>query len=79
MLRPLPVPTKCWESVSMDFMTHLPEFKGFDPIMVVVNRVSQMAHFVSTWDTEVYESFLACALEEIGHGIENEHSLLTSN
>ena len=51
MLRPLPIPTKCWESVSMDFMTHLPESKGFDSIMVVVDRVSKMAHFVPTRDT----------------------------
>ena len=51
LLRPMSIPTKCWESVSMDFMTHLPESKGFDSIMVVVDRVSKMAHFVPTRDT----------------------------
>ena len=51
LLRPLPILTKCWESVSMDFMIHLPESKGFDSIMVVVDRVSKMAHFVATRDT----------------------------
>ena len=51
LLRPLPIPSKCWKSVSMDFMTHLPESKGFDSIMVVVDRVSKMAHFVPTRDT----------------------------
>ena len=51
LLRPLPIPTKCWESISMDFMTHLPESKGFNSIMVVVDRVSKMAHFVPTGDT----------------------------
>ena len=45
LLRPLPISTKCWESVSMDFMTHLPESKGFDSIMVVVD------YFVPTRDT----------------------------
>ena len=35
----------------MDFMIHLPESKGFDSIMVVVDRVSKMAHFVPTRDT----------------------------
>ena len=51
LLRLLPIPTKCWESVSMDFMTHLPESKGFDSIIVVVDRVSKMAHFVPMRDT----------------------------
>ena len=35
----------------MDFMTHLPESKGFDSIMMVVDRVSKKAHFVPTRDT----------------------------
>ena len=35
----------------MDFMIHLPESKGFDSIMVVVDRVSKMAHFVPMLDT----------------------------
>ena len=51
LLRPLPIPTKCWKNVSMDFMTHILESRRFDSIMVVDNRVSKMAHFVSTRDT----------------------------
>ena len=51
LLRPLPIPTKCWKSVSMDFMTHFLESKGFDSIIVVVDRVSKMAHFVPMQDT----------------------------
>ena len=35
----------------MDFITHLPESKGFNSIMVVVDRVNKMAHFVLTQDT----------------------------
>ena len=51
LLRPLSIPTKCWENVSMDFMIHLPESKGFDSIMVNIDRISKMAHFVPTRDT----------------------------
>ena len=51
LLRLLPTSTKCWKNVSMDFMIHLLESKGFDSIMVVVDIVSKMAHFVPTWDT----------------------------
>ena len=35
----------------MDFITQLQESKGFDSIMVVVDRASKMAHFVPTRDT----------------------------
>jgi hypothetical protein len=50
LLQPLPIPEGSWESVSMDFMVSLPPSKGFDAIMVVVDRFSKMAHFIPTKD-----------------------------
>jgi len=50
LLQPLPIPEGPWESVLMDFMMSLPPSKGFDAIMVVVDRVSKMAHFIPTRD-----------------------------
>ncbi len=48
LLQPLPIPEGPWESVSMDFMVSLPPSRGFDAIMVVVDRFSKMAHFICT-------------------------------
>jgi hypothetical protein len=50
LLQPLPVPEGPWESVSVDFMVSLPPSKGFDAIMVVVDRFSNMAHFIPIKD-----------------------------
>jgi hypothetical protein len=35
----------------MDFMVSLSPSKGFDAIMVVVDRFSKMAHFISSKET----------------------------
>ncbi len=50
LLQPLPIPEGPWENMSMDFMVSLPPSKGFDAIMVVVDRFSKMAHFIPTKD-----------------------------
>ena len=46
LLQPREIPTKPWESISMDFVTDLPESNGYDAIWVVVDRLTKMAHFI---------------------------------
>jgi hypothetical protein len=43
---PLPVPTRPWDSVSMDFITSLPNMDGYDAILTVVCTLTKMAHFI---------------------------------
>ena len=46
LLQPLDIPHQPWRSISMDFITGLPESNGFTQIWVVVDRLTKMAHFV---------------------------------
>lgn len=47
-MQPLPIPERPWISVSMDFITHLPQVQGYNGIMVVVDRFSKYVVFVPT-------------------------------
>ena len=44
---PLPVPTRPWDSVSMYFITNLPNVDGCDAIHTVVCTLSKTANFIS--------------------------------
>ena len=45
ILQTLSIPSQRWEDISMDLITSLPKSKGKSVIMVVVDRLTQYAHF----------------------------------
>jgi len=46
-LEPLDIPQWKWDSISMDFVTHLPRsVRGHDSIWVIVDRLTKCAHFL---------------------------------
>ncbi|RDX87759.1 hypothetical protein CR513_30729, partial [Mucuna pruriens] len=46
LLQPLNVPEMIWEEVSIDFIIGLPKSKGYEGILVVVDRLSKYSHFI---------------------------------
>ena len=51
LLQPLSIPPEPWHSVSMDFITSLPELQGYDAIFVIVDQFSKLAHVMPTLET----------------------------
>ena len=65
-LQPLPIPGKLWESISMDFITHLPETtRGHTSIFVVVDRLSKMTHFIPMKDTSTAEDIAQLCIDQV--------------
>ncbi len=46
LLRPLPIPSRPWSHVALDFITGLPSSAGNTVILTVVDRFSKAAHFI---------------------------------
>ena len=47
MLQPLNVPEWKWDSMTIDFVTHLPRsVRGHDAMWVIVDRLTKSAHFL---------------------------------
>src|SRR5260370_15853472 len=50
-LKQLPILVKLWNSISMDFIEHLPASDGFTSILVVVDCLTKQSLFIPTHDT----------------------------
>ena len=46
LLMPLSTPARAWSDISVDFIVELPRSRDMTTIMVVVDRLTKMAHFI---------------------------------
>jgi len=54
-LMPNSIPEKPWTHISADFITKLPLAQGYDSILVVVDRLTKMVHFIPTMEKTLAE------------------------
>lgn len=73
LLQPLPIPTRIWEDIAMDFIIGLPCSKGTDAILVVVDRLSKHGHFSALKHTYSISSVAILFIKEVVrlHGVPN--------
>src|SRR5258707_409145 len=50
-LKQLPIPSRPWSSILMDFIKQLPASEDFSTILVVVDRLMKQAIFIPSHDT----------------------------
>ena len=75
-----------WESIAMDFITDLPISDGYDTILVVIDHLTKMSHFIPCNEGLDARQFATLFLKEIIqlHGIPSDvitdrRSLFTSD
>jgi transposase InsO family protein len=70
-LYPLLVPPSPWHTVGLDYLTHLHESNGFNSVLIVVDHLTRMAHFLPCTETATAEETATLFL----HGVYRLHGL----
>ena len=47
----LPIPTRPWQSIGLDFMGPLPKSNNFDYLLVIIDQLTSQVHLVPTTTT----------------------------
>lgn len=65
LLQPLPIPKATWEEISMDFIVRLPKSKGYDVILIVVDRLRKYGHFIPLKHPYTTHTVVEASLKEV--------------
>lgn len=63
LLQPLPIPEGVWTDVCLDFIEGLPKTKNKDMILVIVDRLSKYAYFISLQHPYTAQDVAQCYLD----------------
>jgi len=77
LLQPNEAPDRPWKSIAMDFIMDLPKSEGYDAILVVIDRLTKMSHFIPCSKNLEARQFANLFMKEIVrlHGL--PHDIIT--
>ncbi|KAG7661734.1 uncharacterized protein J8A68_004750 [[Candida] subhashii] len=86
LLHPIPIPTRRWQSITMDFISGFKETQGKNQVLIVVDRLTKRAHFIPCSKNLTAQECASLILNEVikHHGVPEEiitdrDSLFTSH
>jgi len=65
LMKPNEAPDRPWKSISMDFITDLPLSEGSDAVLIVIDRLTKMAHFIPSTNDMDARQFQETFMREI--------------
>ena len=65
LLHSLPIPNWPWQSVGLDFMGPLPKSKGYDYLLVIIDRFMLQVHLLPTTTCATVEAIVWLFFTEI--------------
>jgi transposase InsO family protein len=71
LLKSLPIPTRPWDDITMDFITGLPESQGYDSVLIILDRLTKMAIYLPTTKRVTAEDLARLYVQHVfsKHGI----------
>jgi len=64
-MKPNQAPDRPWKSISTDFITDLPLSEGSDAVLIVIDRLTKMAHFIPSTNNMNAQQFQETFMREI--------------
>jgi hypothetical protein len=61
----LPLPPRPWHTVGLGCLTHLPESNGFNSVLIVVDHLTRMPHFLLCTQTVTAEETATLFLQRV--------------
>ena len=79
LLSPLPIPTRPWLSVSLDWITDLPPSHYHDAVLVVVDRLTKQALFIPTTKSMVAPDVASLFVQDVVrvHGLVSSYKIVS--